>query len=266
MPRTKRIFTLLSFALVILLTAGILRKSVKEAMTQITETVNEAEQLPETPPHDDKSHAATPAHPRPGTVDDRKRQYGKVVRDCFRADFHHSRVSYPPERVVLVGIKDARRLEVYAANRDDNMQFIRAYPMLAASGSLGPKIREGDMQVPEGNYSIEFLNPNSSYHLALRINYPNAFDRRMARREKRTNLGGDIMIHGSNASAGCIAVGDAAAEDLFILAAETGISRVSILLTPVDFRCRNLPADLPKMPSWSNELYTMLKSELEKLP
>ena len=69
------------------------------------------------------------------------------------------------------------------------------YPILAASGVLGPKLREGDKQVPEGIYGAEALNPNSKFHLSIRLNYPNTFDRRMAQSDGRTQLGGDIMIH-----------------------------------------------------------------------
>lgn len=83
---------------------------------------------------------------------------------------------------------------------------------------------------PEGVYVIEWLNPNSRYHLSMRVSYPNAWDRQEATRENRTQLGGDIMIHGSNASIGCLAMGDEAAEDLFILAARTGISHVDVIL------------------------------------
>src|SRR5690606_4961 len=99
------------------------------------------------------------------------------------------------------------------------LRFVRALPVLAASGRVGPKLQYGDYQVPEGFYRIEALNPNSRFHLALRVNYPNAFDRAEAAREGRTHLGGDIMIHGSNASVGCLAMGDVVSEDLFVLAA-----------------------------------------------
>ena len=60
------------------------------------------------------------------------------------------------------------------------------------------------------------------------------------RREGRSKLGGDIMIHGGAASIGCLAMGDPATEDLFVLAAETGIKNISVILTPLDFRVRDL--------------------------
>ena len=121
------------------------------------------------------------------------------------------------------------------------------------------------MQVPEGLYRIESLNPNSLYHLALRVDYPNQFDRAKGRADGREDLGGDIMIHGKSCSIGCLAMGDPAAEELFVLAAETGIDNLSVILTPVDFRTDELPAEMPKGPDWTPELYASIKRELMKL-
>jgi len=216
--------------------------------------------------HDDAMHAATLPQPRYGSVRERVRQYGGAVRACWKPYFAKQGIPYPPARVLLLGIKDADILEVYAAKKYGGWTYIRAYPILAASGTLGPKLRENDGQVPEGRYGIDVLNPNSAYHLSLHLNYPTAFDRRMARRDGRRKLGGDIMIHGNHVSAGCLAMGDAVAEDLFILAADTGIANVKVLLTPVDFRLRNLPADLPRQPAWTADLYKQLKKDLQSLP
>ena len=76
------------------------------------------------------------------------------------------------------------------------------------SGRLGPKLKEGDRQVPEGLYRVESLNPNSRYHLSLRVNYPNEQDKSYGRLDGRNNLGTDIMIHGKDCSIGCLAMGD----------------------------------------------------------
>jgi murein L,D-transpeptidase YafK len=133
------------------------------------------------------------------------------------------------------------------------------------SGVLGPKLKEGDMQVPEGLYKVESLNPNSLYHLALRVNYPNSQDRLWGKQDGRSELGSDIMIHGKTCSIGCLAMGDEAAEDLFVLAAETGIDNVTIILSPVDFRTQGLPEKKPALPPWAGALYDAIKTELEKL-
>ena len=149
------------------------------------------------------------------TVADRLEQYSTPVQQRLLPYFQAAQVSYPPKVLVLVGLKQERRLEVYAGDDDDALRFIRSYPVLAASGVLGPKLREGDHQVPEGLYRIDGLNPNSRFHLSLKVSYPNEFDRRIAADEGRSDLGGDIFIHGQAVSVGCLAMGDTVAEELF---------------------------------------------------
>jgi murein L,D-transpeptidase YafK len=199
------------------------------------------------------------------TVQDRLEQYGHTVRERLFPYFEATKISYPPKQVVLVGLKHEKILEVWACGEENQYNLIRTYPIFAASGRLGPKLKEGDRQVPEGLYRIESLNPNSMFHLSLRINYPNEFDREQAKRENRTNLGGDIMIHGSNASIGCLAMGDEAAEDLFVLADETGIENISVILSPVDFRKSNFPEVTYILPEWTDVLYEQIKQELSEL-
>ena len=196
-----------------------------------------------------------------GTVADRLRQYGGRVRGRLKPCFAKVGIEYPPAKVVLVGIKDEKKLEVWASD-DGGYRLVRTYSILGASGRLGPKLREGDCQVPEGLYRIESLNPNSRFHLSLRVNYPNARDRSQARDENRTNPGGDIMIHGGRASIGCLAMGDEAAEDLFILAAETGIGNVSVILCPVDFRKKEMPKLSYSLPGWTDDLYERIRERL----
>jgi hypothetical protein len=199
------------------------------------------------------------------TVADRVAQIGGAVRARLEPDFQRVGVPYPPEAVTLVGLKEEERLEVWVSADGRQFRHLRDYPILAASGATGPKLREGDMQVPEGFYGIESLNPNSAYHLALRVDYPNRHDREMARLDGRTDLGGDIMIHGNSVSIGCLAMGDAAAEDLFLLAAETGIRGIRVILAPLDLRARSAP-DLPEgAPEWTGELYQQLAEEMRKL-
>ncbi len=200
------------------------------------------------------------------TTADRVAEYGEMVRARLKPDFDRINVAYPPGRVTLLGIKAERKLEVWVSSGPDGTwTFLKSYPILGISGTLGPKLREGDSQVPEGLYRVESLNPNSLYHLALRVNYPNEEDRRRGVEEGRQELGSDIMIHGKTCSIGCLAMGDRAAEDLFVLAAETGIENMAIILSPVDFRKETLPADMPAVPKWTNDLYTRVKQEMDKL-
>ncbi|MDQ3441194.1 MAG: hypothetical protein M3478_12680 [Planctomycetota bacterium] len=198
------------------------------------------------------------------SVADRIAEFGPHARARLTPHFARARVAYPPARVTLVGLKSEKRLDVYATGAGGQHAFVRSYPILAASGRPGPKLRRGDHQVPEGVYAIESLNPNSRFHLALRVGYPNALDRKMAAVDGRADLGSDIMIHGKSASVGCLAMGDVAAEDLFVLAAETGVANVKLILAPADLRpgTADVPAD---MPAWTSRLYEDVAREMAAL-
>jgi hypothetical protein len=198
------------------------------------------------------------------SVDDRVKQYEEIVAIRLKGSFEKAGVPYPPAQVAYVAFKDSRQLEVYARSVDsESWKFIRSYPIKKASGNLGPKLKEGDRQVPEGIYRSEFLNANSRFHLSIRINYPNEFDRKMAAKDGRTQLGGDIMVHGGASSIGCLAMGDSAAEDLFILTALTKKKAAQILISPTDFRT-NLDYALPNEPVWLGNLYAELGVALEQ--
>ena len=198
------------------------------------------------------------------TTTERLATYGASVRSRLAPACEAAGVPYPPTSFTLIGLKAEKRLELWAPDAAGRPRLVKAYPVLAASGGAGPKLREGDRQVPEGLYAIESLNPNSRFHLSLRIDYPNAADRRRAQAEARTGLGGDIMIHGSNVSIGCLAMGDPAAEELFVLAALTGPKNIRVILSPVDFR-RLDKIDLPAgLPAWVPELHAEIKAELAR--
>jgi murein L,D-transpeptidase YafK len=198
------------------------------------------------------------------TVSQRVEAYGEQVRQRLEPAFAVAQVNYPPSEFTLIGLKGEKSLELWAPDKQGRQRLIKTYPILAASGRPGPKLREGDLQVPEGIYAIESLNPNSRFHLSLRVNYPNAEDRRRAREDARTQLGGDIMIHGSDASIGCLAMGDPASEELFVLAALTGPSKIRVILSPVDFR-KKAGVTLPtRQPAWVPELHVKIAAELAK--
>lgn len=203
---------------------------------------------------------------RPKSVEDRLREHGAKVDARLRPIFAAKGAAYPPAKLTLIGLKEEKVLQVYAADGENRWRFIKSYDVLAASGELGPKLREGDRQVPEGIYKISLLNPNSLYHLSLRVDYPNEFDRRMAALDKRTRLGGDIMIHGNAVSIGCIAVGDQAAEDLFVLAARTRLPNISLIISPKDLRKGRLSVKAPAAPPWVDDLYAMIRKEINVYP
>lgn len=214
------------------------------------------------------------AVPQPGSaeyypywIDQRIQQHGEEARDRLRPHFQRAGVPYPPAAAVLVGIKQEKNLELYATPRaGESPRFVRSWPVLGASGGLGPKLREGDRQVPEGIYRVESLNPLSSFHLSLRLNYPNDFDRHKGRLDGRKRLGNDIMIHGDTLSSGCLAMGDPAAEELFVLAHDTGIKNLQVILAPVDFRVARSWTPPSRLPPWSGELYAGIRAELDRLP
>jgi murein L,D-transpeptidase YafK len=198
------------------------------------------------------------------TVQDRVQEYGAAAAQRWAPFFKRAEISYPPRAITFIGLKQEKLLEVWAAGPNGSFRFIRSYPILAASGKLGPKLRQGDKQVPEGLYRIESLNPNSSYHLSLRVNYPNEDDRERAKAEGRSNLGGDIMIHGRAVSIGCLAMGDEAAEDLFVLAALTGVANIRVILSPVDFRVRDLQQLPDGAPPWMADRYVAVRGAIGK--
>ncbi len=193
------------------------------------------------------------------TIEDRIAQYGPAAEGRLRDRFTGANVGYPPARLVLVGLKMEKELRVLAPAGEGWREVVR-YPILAASGGPGPKLRAGDGQVPEGFYRVESLNPNSLYHLALRLDYPNTEDREVAAREGRSKLGADIMIHGKAASIGCLAMGDEVSEELFVLAARVGLDNIEVVLSPgLSPACRD------GSPDWLVERYERLRRCLAEL-
>jgi len=205
--------------------------------------------------------AAAESNAQLKSVDDRLQEFGDIVRGRLAPQFEAAGVGYPPMRLTFIGIKQDRVLEVRASGSSGDSRFICRYPIRAASGRLGPKLKEGDRQVPEGVYRVRELNPNSFYHLSIWLDYPNEFDWSRAAEEGRTEPGSEIMIHGGERSSGCLAVGDAAAEDLFVLAALVGIENVTVIFTPVDFRQQSFapPVDAPE---WTAQLYERIAEAL----
>jgi len=202
----------------------------------------------------------------PRSVADVVARYGPAARERLGPHFERARVAYPPKQIALLVFKRENRLSLWArSSMNAPWRFIRHYPVLAASGHAGPKLREGDYQVPEGVYRIEHLNPNSSYHLSMKVSYPNEFDRRMAARDQRTRLGGDIFIHGKNVSIGCVALGDRAIEEVFTLVAQTGHSRVKVIIAPNDLRSAGavIHEDAPR---WVGQLYRIVAAALVDFP
>ena len=199
------------------------------------------------------------------TVADVLAEYGGPATNRLAARFEAAGLRYPPSEVALVGLKAERRLELWAPG-DDGWRRVADYPVTAASGVAGPKLREGDRQVPEGLYRIVGLNPNSRYHLSMKLDYPNAFDRRQAARDGRADPGSDIFIHGKAVSVGCLAVGDETIEELFVLVATVGMDNVRVVVAPFDGRRMPLLPAPENLPPWTAELYRQIADALQTYP
>jgi murein L,D-transpeptidase YafK len=200
------------------------------------------------------------------TVAERLAQHEADVRQRVQPLLAGAGLSSVPREVALLAFKDSRQLALYARDEPAQpWQRVTTYAVQGASGGPGPKLREGDLQVPEGVYRVTLLNPNSRFHLSLRLDYPNQFDRQMALADGRDRLGGDVMIHGTAASIGCLAMGNDAAEDLFVLAAWVGIDNLRVIISPTDFRRAHVQDPIVAAP-WAGNLYAMLRSELSNYP
>ena len=196
------------------------------------------------------------------TVDQVLTAYGPAARARLAPGFRAGAAAYPPAAVTMIGLKAERRLEVWVPGASGQPVQVADYAVIAASGGPGPKLREGDRQVPEGLYPITFLNANSAYHLSLRVGYPNAEDVARAAAEGRTDLGGDIMIHGAGGSIGCLALSNAAVEEVFVLAGDVGIHAVRAILVPHDLRGQPVPAPPPGAPAWMAGRYRRLHAAM----
>ncbi|MGB0259526.1 MAG: L,D-transpeptidase family protein [Coraliomargarita sp.] len=163
----------------------------------------------------------------------------------------------------ILCFKEERILEVWGIDANGSQSKLTEFPFTGYSGQLGPKLREGDRQIPEGLYRIEYLNPNSSYHLSMKLDYPNAFDRAKGEIDGREQLGYDIFIHGRSATIGCIPIGDPAIEQLFHMVASIGISKVEVVIAPYDMRVDRKHLEIDGI-DWEDELYSLIKHALHK--
>lgn len=186
---------------------------------------------------------------------------GSPARSRMQKFFKSAGVRYPPNEVALLALKDSALLELWVGPEHSPV-FIRSYEIKALSGIKGPKLREGDRQVPEGIYEIEGFNPNSRFHLSLKLNYPNPFDLKHAKDDGRHEPGSNIFIHGKAVSIGCLAIGDEAIEELFVLAYDVGRSHIKVVIAPSDPRNRQLSAD--EFPTWVAELYRAIEAQFHR--
>lgn len=132
--------------------------------------------------------------------------------------FKEKKVGYEQFRLFIRAFKQERIVEVWAGDTADGPYvLLHRYDFCATSGTPGPKRREGDLQIPEGVYSINHFNPQSNFHLSLGINYPNASDRILS---DKVSPGSDIYLHGNCVTIGCIPLTDDKIKELYVLAVE----------------------------------------------
>ena len=158
----------------------------------------------------------------------------------------------PTESPILVRLfKEEAELEVWKQDAAGRYDLLKTYPICRWSGELGPKIKEGDRQAPEGFYTITpaQMNPNSQFYLSFNMGYPNAFDRAHGR------TGAHLMVHGDCSSRGCYAMTDDQIGEIYALARESffggqrsfQVQAYPFRMTPANFaKHRNNP----NIPFW----------------
>ena len=147
--------------------------------------------------------------------------------------------------------KQEAELEIWKQDRSGRFALLKTYPICRWSGDLGPKVREGDRQAPEGFYSISpaQMNPQSAYYLSFNTGYPNAFDKALGR------TGSQLMVHGDCSSRGCYAMTDEQIAEIYSLGRESFFGgQKSFQLQAYPFKMT--PANMakhrnnPNMPFW----------------
>lgn len=216
--------------------------------------------------------------------------YGNSARQMWTEQMKSvdKKMVYPPRSLVWICLKEEKQLFVFGRDTLGQYRCLKKYPIVGASGKAGPKLKEGDKQVPEGFYKIVGFRPNVIAHLGLAVNYPNVEDRTHAKSEGRSNLGGDILIHGSRWSTGCLAMGNEPIEELFVLAHDVGIGNIELIFAPCNLLKKEpnfdwerkedepplgevahvkpekpIPRNKTKQPVWAPALYDRLRAKLK---
>ena len=135
-----------------------------------------------------------------------------AVKDLFES----KGFKFAAPKLFIRAFKTEQEVEIWIKGPDE-YKLLVTYPFCTTSGNIGPKRKEGDLQIPEGIYHINHFNPYSTFHLSLGINYPNASDRILSDKQ---HPGGAIYIHGNCVSIGCIPITDDKIKELYVMAVE----------------------------------------------
>jgi murein L,D-transpeptidase YafK len=148
-------------------------------------------------------------------------------------------------------LKEEGKLEIWKAKADNRFEVIKSYDICAWSGKLGPKVKEGDRQAPEGFYNLSpaNLNPNSKYYLAINTGFPNRYDQANGR------YGTNLMIHGACSSSGCYSMTDEQILEIYAFARDAfkgGQTSVQLQALPFRMTADNMARyrDNPNFDFW----------------
>jgi murein L,D-transpeptidase YafK len=184
--------------------------------------------------------------------------------DTLLKQFKEKGLPWPVKYIYLRSFKYDSQLEVWVkGEKNEKFKLFKTYKVCALSGSLGPKRMQGDYQVPEGFYYINEFNPKSIYHLSLGLNYPNVSDKMLS---DSLQPGGDIYIHGSCVTTGCIPITNQQIEELYILAAHAkaqGQDFIPVHIFPIYFNNKKSSEYLAKFLKDFPE-YTHISNEMKQ--
>lgn len=186
----------------------------------------------------------------------------KRKEDTLQKQFKERGLIWPAKFLYIRSFKYDSKLEVWVKNEvSEQFKLFKTYKVCALAGTMGPKRIEGDYQVPEGFYYINEFNPRSNYYLSLGINYPNESDKMLS---DASIPGGEIYIHGSCVTVGCIPLTDDKIEELYILAAhakDEGQEFIPVHIFPIKYDVQrsndyfnNLTKDDPALRKFSAQL------------
>lgn len=190
----------------------------------------------------------------------------RPIPDKLLADIETKNMDKASPMLVRL-FKQEAELEVWKQTRDGKFALLKTYPICRWSGDLGPKIKEGDRQAPEGFYSITpaQMNPTSSYFLSFNMGYPNAYDKAWGR------TGSQLMVHGDCSSRGCYAMTDEQISEIYALGRESffgGQNAFQVQAYPFRMTAQNMARhrNSPHMAFWKmikegNDHFEVTKQE-----
>ena len=195
----------------------------------------------------------------------RAEQAAKRVKPTLVAALLKKNLNYGSPIFIRI-FKSEKVLEVWL-KKDGKFFLFHNYPICTFSGQLGPKLRQGDGQSPEGFYRVGIgeLNPYSSYHLSFNLGYPNAYDRANGR------TGNYLMVHGNCVSIGCYAMGDENIEEIYTLmeaALRSGQKNIDVHIFPFRFDSTKIVWQRSEWQAFWNDLKTGFDAfnQTKKLP